>query len=75
MGMFGINSYRCGCAAITTKKLIVAENDIDLDINMPNNIFILRVEDSRGSAGGRAGGSGSRRIDRVLSFSCKDVIV
>jgi hypothetical protein len=40
MGMFGINSYRCGCAA-----------------------------------GARAGGSGSRRIDRVLGFSCKDGIV
>ena len=54
------------------RKLIVAENDINLGANMSNDIFILMVEDSRGSAGGRAGGSGSRRIDRVISFSCKD---
>jgi hypothetical protein len=54
------------------RKLIVAENDIDLVGNMRNDIFILMVEDSRGSAGGRAGGSGNRRIDRVIRFSCKD---
>ena len=56
------------------RKLIVAENDIDLVTNMGNDIFILMVEESRGSAGGRAGGSGSRRIDRVVGFSCKDGI-
>lgn len=56
------------------RKLIVSENDIDLVTNMSNDIFILMVEESRGSAGGRAGGSGSRRIDRVLGFSYKDGI-
>jgi hypothetical protein len=56
------------------RKLIVAENDIDLDTNMRNDIFILMVVESQGSAGGRAGGSGSRRIDRVVGFSCKDGI-
>jgi hypothetical protein len=30
------------------------------------------VEESRGSAGGRAGGSGSRRIDRIMGFSCEN---
>jgi hypothetical protein len=54
------------------RKLIVAENDIDLVTNIRNDIFILMVEDSQRSAGGRAGGSGSRRIDRVIGFSCKD---
>jgi hypothetical protein len=53
------------------RKLIVAENDIDLVTNMSNDIFILMVEESHGSAGGRAGGSGSRRIDRILGFSYK----
>jgi hypothetical protein len=56
------------------RKLIVAENDIDLDTKVRNDIFILMVEESHGSAGGRAGGSGSRRIDRVVGFSCKDGI-
>jgi hypothetical protein len=54
------------------RKLVVAQNNIDLVTNMGNEIFILMVEDSQGSAGGRAGGSGSRRIDRVMGFSCRD---
>jgi len=54
------------------RKLIVAENDIDLVTNTGNDIFILMVEESRGSAGGRAGGSGSRRIDRIMGFSCEN---
>jgi len=31
---------------------------------------ILIVEESKGSAGGRGGGSGSRRIDKIFAFSC-----
>ena len=57
------------------RKLIVAENDIDhLVINVSNDIFILVVEESHCSASGRAGGSGSRSIDRVVGFSYKDCI-
>ncbi len=61
-----------GVLRLPQRKLIVAENDIDLVTNVSNDIFILMVEDSQGSAGGRAGGSGSRRIDRVIGFSCND---
>jgi hypothetical protein len=32
------------------------------------------VEESQGSAGGRGGGSGSRRINRVLGFLCNNGI-
>lgn len=52
------------------RKLVVSENDIDLVTNIRNDIFILIVEESPGSAGGRGGGSGSRRVGRVLGFSC-----
>jgi hypothetical protein len=51
------------------RKLIVAENDIDhLVTNISNVIFILMVEESHCSDCGRAGGSGSRSIDRVVGF-------
>ena len=52
------------------RKLVVSENDIDLVTNTRNDIFVLMVEESPGSAGGRGGGSGSRRVERVLGFSC-----
>jgi len=53
------------------RKLLVSQNDIYLDDGQArNNIFILMVEESRGSAGGRAAGSGQRRIERIYGFSC-----
>jgi hypothetical protein len=52
------------------RKLVVSKNDIDLAANTTNEIFILMVEESRGSAGGRAGGSGNRQISRIMGFLC-----
>lgn len=52
------------------RKLVVASNDVYLDKKNENEIFILMVEESRGSAGGRAAGSGHRRISKVLGFLC-----
>jgi hypothetical protein len=52
------------------RKLVVANTDIDLRSSNQNYIFILMVQESRGSAGGRAGGSGSRKIDKIIAFSC-----
>lgn len=54
------------------RKLVVAREDVFLDGNSKNVIFILLVEESRGSAGGRAAGSGHRRISRVWGFSCEN---
>ncbi len=53
------------------RKLVVAQNDVYLDTAAANNIFVLMVEESKGSAGGRAAGSGSRKIDRIYGFSCE----
>jgi len=53
------------------RKLVVSLADIALDKNHDNAeniVFILMVEESRGSAGGRGGGSGNRKIDRVIGF-------
>ena len=52
------------------RKLVVAQHDIDLGLDARNEIFILMVEESSRSAGGRAAGSGSRRINRIYGFSC-----
>jgi len=53
------------------RKLVVSLSDITLDKNHDNAeniVFILMVEESRGSAGGRGGGSGNRKIDKVIGF-------
>jgi hypothetical protein len=55
------------------RKLVVAQNDVALDKNSKNEIFVLLVEESRGSAGGRAAGSGHRRINKIYGFSCNGV--
>ncbi len=54
------------------RKLIVSSNDIDLTFSSgketTNTIFVLMVKESRGSAGGRGGGSGMRKIEKILAF-------
>jgi hypothetical protein len=52
------------------RKLVVARNDVNLNKPIKNEIFILMIEESRGSAGGRAAGSGSRKISKVFGFLC-----
>jgi hypothetical protein len=56
------------------RKLVVSLNDIRLNKNsdIENIIFILMVEESFGSAGGRGGGSGNRKIDKILGFKIND---
>lgn len=53
------------------RKLVVAQSDVTLDKKAKNEIFVLMVEESRGSAGGRAAGSGHRKIRKVYGFSCE----
>jgi hypothetical protein len=52
------------------RKIIVADSEIDLTANNTGDIFILFIEESRGSAGGRAGGSGFRKISKITRFMC-----
>lgn len=52
------------------RKLVVAQGDVLLNKASKNEIYVLMVEESRGSAGGRAAGSGHRRISRVYGFAC-----
>ena len=48
-----------------SRKIVVCKNNIDLSKKNDNTIFILGVEESRGSAGGRIGGAGLRRISKI----------
>ncbi len=52
------------------RKIVVAKSEIFLDKKIKNDIFILLVEESTGSAGGRAAGFGYRRVERIYGFSC-----
>jgi hypothetical protein len=53
------------------RKLVIAKSDVLLDRQINNDIFILMVEESIGSAGGRAAGVGHRRVSRIYGFSCE----
>lgn len=53
----------------TIRKIVVCKSDIDLSKKTDNTIFILFVEESHGSAGGRIGGAGLRRITRISCFN------
>lgn len=54
------------------RKLIVSSQEINLNAAdgrvKENTIFVLMVKESSGSAGGRGGGSGMRKIDRIFGF-------
>ena len=55
------------------RKLVVTYKEIELaDISSFNQIFILLIEESKGSAGGRGGGSGSRKINQIIGFRIED---
>ena len=65
-----------GTLQLPRRKLIVSSQEINLNITddsnrRENTIFVLMVKESSGSAGGRGGGSGMRKIDRILAFKIK----
>lgn len=61
-----------GILHLPRRKLIVSSQEINLNIvdgsKEENTIFVLMVKESSGSAGGRGGGSGMRKIDRIVAF-------
>lgn len=51
------------------RKLIVSSNELNLNkIEEGIFVFILTIEESFGSAGGRGGGSGNRKIDKIIGY-------
>lgn len=58
--------------ALPARKLLVSSTEIDLSRRNKIDIFFLIVQESRGSAGGRGGGSGSRRVERIFGYTCNN---
>ncbi len=51
------------------RRLFVAENDVNLkSLEGENSIFILQLPEGGLSAGGRAGGFGERRVEKLYAF-------
>jgi hypothetical protein len=61
--------------SLPTRKLVVSSTEVDLSKSENSIVFVLLVEESFGSAGGRAGGSGSRKISRILGFKIHQSII
>lgn len=58
--------------ALPARKLLVSSTEIDLSRRNKIDIFFLIVQESKGSAGGRGGGSGSRRVERIFGYTCNN---
>lgn len=51
------------------RKLIVSSDELTMNkIKEGLIVFILTIAESFGSAGGRGGGSGSRKIDKIIGY-------
>lgn len=59
--------------------LVVSENDIHLNANQKNKIYVLEVDAGGHAAGGRGGGFGQRKFKKVYGFEyengvCKKIL-
>jgi hypothetical protein len=51
------------------RKILVAQNPVDLqDLQTENSVYILQLPESGSAAGGRAGGFGERRLEKLYAF-------
>jgi hypothetical protein len=55
------------------RRLFVAENDVNLkSLEGENSIFVLQLPEGSMAAGGRAGGFGERRVEKLYAFHYAD---
>ena len=55
------------------RKILVAENPVDLQrLQGGNSVYILQLPEGSLSAGGRAGGFGERRLEKLYAFHYED---
>ncbi len=55
------------------RKILVAENPVDLKtLQGKNSVFILQLPEGSSAAGGRAGGFGERRLEKLYCFHYED---
>lgn len=51
------------------RKILVAQNPVDLqNLQEENSVYILQLPDGSSAAGGRAGGFGERRLEKLYAF-------
>src|SRR5947199_9980603 len=51
------------------RKILVAQNPVDLrTLQGENSVFILQLPEGSTAAGGRAGGFGERRLEKLYAF-------
>lgn len=51
------------------RKILVAERPVDLQkLHEANSVYILQLPEGSSAAGGRAGGFGERRVERLHAF-------
>ncbi len=52
-----------------SRRIFVAENDVNLkSLQGENSIFVLELPEGSMAAGGRAGGFGERRVEKLYAF-------
>ena len=55
------------------RKILVAENPVDLQkLEGGNSVYILQLPEGGSSAGGRTGGFGERRLEKLYAFHYED---
>ncbi len=55
------------------RRILVAENQVDLkSLQGENSIFVLQLPEGSLAAGGRAGGFGERRVEKLYAFHYAD---
>jgi hypothetical protein len=55
------------------RRILVAENPVDLKaLGGKNSIFVLQLPEGSLAAGGRAGGFGVRKIEKLYAFHYED---
>ncbi len=55
------------------RKILVAENPVDLKtLQGANSVFILQLPEGSSAAGGRTGGFGERRLEKLYCFHYED---
>ena len=51
------------------RRIVVAENPVDLKLLQgQNSVYVLQLPEGSRAAGGRAGGFGERRIEKLYAF-------
>jgi hypothetical protein len=51
------------------RRILVAENPVDLkSLAGENSVFVLQLPEGGNAAGGRAGGFGERRVEKIYAF-------